>query len=113
MCPGRGAAFFTLLRRAGTYSLPNKMDPGSAARREERCAASGARSNPHRLCEDSLLPLAALRDARGGGLAWWPSEVAAQIRAQIHDCRRVAIERVGRIALVAQGLEPHRARVHH
>jgi hypothetical protein len=30
-CPGRGAAFFTLLRRAGTYLNACKVDPGSAA----------------------------------------------------------------------------------
>src|SRR5229473_5675406 len=56
-CPGRGAAFFTLLRRAGTHKIltSNKMDPGSAAHRgacvlgprvartRVRCAASGAR----------------------------------------------------------------------
>src|SRR6266849_4574610 len=46
-CPGRGAAFFTLLRRAGTQDGAQcKMDPGSAAHhaaRAARCAASGAR----------------------------------------------------------------------
>src|SRR3954453_15069540 len=48
MCPGRAAAFFTLVRRAGT--VPNagvRYGPGSAAHHaaEEaaRCAASGAR----------------------------------------------------------------------
>src|SRR3954467_14753484 len=46
-CPGRGAAFFTLLRRAGT--VPNtalRYGPGSAAHRfarATRCAASGER----------------------------------------------------------------------
>jgi hypothetical protein len=34
-CPGRGAAFFTLLRRAGTHSDSSRVDPGSAA---HRCA---------------------------------------------------------------------------
>jgi hypothetical protein len=32
-CPGRGAAFFTLLRRAGTHGYGSAMDPGSAAHR--------------------------------------------------------------------------------
>src|SRR6202163_1953099 len=32
-CPGRGAAFFTLLRRAGTDESAGLMDPGSAAHR--------------------------------------------------------------------------------
>jgi hypothetical protein len=34
-CPGRGAAFFALLRRAGTHTFhrPANMDPGSAAHR--------------------------------------------------------------------------------
>jgi hypothetical protein len=34
-CPGRGAASFTLLRRAGTHSDSSRVDPGSAA---HRCA---------------------------------------------------------------------------
>ena len=39
-CPGRGAAFFTLLRRAGTHSNnKQRMDPGSAA---HHAAKSGA-----------------------------------------------------------------------
>jgi hypothetical protein len=46
-CPGRGAASFTLLRRAGTHSRASgTMDPGSAAHHAAsaaRCAASGER----------------------------------------------------------------------
>jgi hypothetical protein len=33
-CPGRGAAFFTLRRRAGTYFDTCKVAPGSASRRK-------------------------------------------------------------------------------
>jgi len=33
----------TLLRRAGTYMWPSNVDPGSAAHRKRRCAASGER----------------------------------------------------------------------
>jgi hypothetical protein len=40
-CPGRGAAYFTLLRRAGTYSGTRwTPDPQRTA---ARCAASGER----------------------------------------------------------------------
>src|SRR3954464_13736543 len=46
-CPGRGAAFFTLLRRTGTVTNAALCyGPGSAAHqaaRAARCAASGAR----------------------------------------------------------------------
>jgi hypothetical protein len=46
-CPGRGAAFFTMHRRAGTHRHAAwSMDPGSAthhAARAARCVASGAR----------------------------------------------------------------------
>src|ERR1700754_2031346 len=46
-CPGRGAAFFMPLRRAGTVPTPAfRYGPGSAAHRfasATRCAASGAR----------------------------------------------------------------------
>jgi len=39
-CPGRGAAFFTLLRRAGThFACPGHIGPGSAA---HHAAKSGA-----------------------------------------------------------------------
>src|ERR1700716_185951 len=58
----RGAAFFTLLRRAGTHTWLSKLDPGSAARhaaRAARCAASGARRNYS----------AAIWRGAGGGLA--------------------------------------------
>jgi hypothetical protein len=47
-CPGRGAAFFTMHRRAGTQGdAASIMGPGSAAHhaaRAARCAASGARA---------------------------------------------------------------------
>ena len=47
-CPGRGAAFLTLLRRAGTHQCFHHaaVGPGSAAHhtaKAARCAASGAR----------------------------------------------------------------------
>jgi hypothetical protein len=45
-CPGRGAALFALLRRAGTYVDTRTLDPGSAAHHAAsaaRCAASGER----------------------------------------------------------------------
>src|ERR1044072_284904 len=46
-CPGRAAAFFTLLRRAGTVANAGvRYGPGSAAHRfarATRCAASGER----------------------------------------------------------------------
>src|SRR3954454_20811420 len=49
-CPGRGAAFFVPLRRAGTASNTAPCNgPGSAAHRfakATRCAASGARLHP-------------------------------------------------------------------
>src|SRR4051794_32952248 len=52
-CPGRGAAFFMPLRRAGTSVRYSKLGPGSAAHRfarATRCAASGARKRrTHRL----------------------------------------------------------------
>src|SRR6266849_3707384 len=61
------------------------MDPGSAAQREERCAASGARPNPHRLCEDlsflslpSLL-LAPFRDESNEGAEGWRRLTPARI----------------------------------
>ncbi|MEA2887312.1 MAG: hypothetical protein QOD11_1672 [Bradyrhizobium sp.] len=44
--PGRGAAFFMPLRRAGIPVCSSKLGPGSAAHhaaRAARCAASGAR----------------------------------------------------------------------
>src|SRR4051794_18390770 len=48
-CPGRGAAFFMPLRRAGTVPDAGvRYGPGSAAHRfarAARCAASGARRN--------------------------------------------------------------------
>jgi hypothetical protein len=48
-CPGRGAAFFTLLRRTGTVmDTVFRYGPGSAAHhaaRAARCAASGERSH--------------------------------------------------------------------
>jgi hypothetical protein len=56
-CPGRGAAFFTLLRRAGTYLNARTVDPGSAAHHaaEERRAAQ----HPGNLVmADSLDPVA-------------------------------------------------------
>jgi hypothetical protein len=47
-CPGRGAAFFMPLRRAGTVpSAGIRYGPGSAAHHAAsaaRCAASGERS---------------------------------------------------------------------
>jgi hypothetical protein len=46
-CPGRGAAFFTRLRRSGTHRRRPHMCPGSAAHHDARaacCAASGART---------------------------------------------------------------------
>ena len=52
-CPGRGAAFFMPLRRAGTPVMDSKLDPGSAAHhaaRAVRCAASGARKRRMRRC---------------------------------------------------------------
>src|SRR6266581_184118 len=44
-CPGRGAASFTLLRRAGTHSLARLRRWAPALQRTaSRCAASGARA---------------------------------------------------------------------
>src|SRR5258708_5637769 len=40
-CPGRGAAFFTLHRRAGTQGDPSRWTPDQQ-RTASRCAASGA-----------------------------------------------------------------------
>jgi hypothetical protein len=55
-CPGRGAAYFTLLRRAGTQSRPSRtMDPGSAAHHAASHSASKTRVNA----------LMALRSIRG------------------------------------------------
>ena len=55
-CPGRGAAFFTLLRRAGTHSRASgTMDPGSAAHHAASHSASKTRVNA----------LLALRSIRG------------------------------------------------
>ena len=48
--PGRGAASFTLLRRAGIHCFaPHKMDPGSAAHRQEtlRCVRGTQPLIPH------------------------------------------------------------------
>ena len=47
-CPGRGAAFFTLLRRAGTHALERVPWTPAQQRTARRCAASGER-NPHDL----------------------------------------------------------------
>ena len=45
-CPGRGAAPFALLRRAGTQSRPSRtMDPGSAAHHAASHSASKTRVN--------------------------------------------------------------------
>jgi hypothetical protein len=45
-CPGRGAAFFTLLRRAGTHGYVSIIDPGSAAHRFALRSVRGT-ANPH------------------------------------------------------------------
>src|SRR5438876_5195833 len=58
-CPGRGAAFFMLLRRAGTHPECISWAPGSAAHhaaRAARCAASGARPGCNR-CDRHELDL--------------------------------------------------------
>src|SRR3954463_8224970 len=61
-CPGRGAAFFMPLRRAGT--LPDtgvRYGPGSAAHRyarATRCAASGAQV---RLCKSHPVAMESVR----------------------------------------------------
>src|SRR4051812_13346303 len=68
-CPGRDAAFFTLLRRTGTVlGTGVRYGPGSAAHREERCAASGTRLQT---------PLAACHRARdlAGDVAFGAAEV--------------------------------------
>src|SRR5205807_1188209 len=54
-CPGRGAAFFTLLRRTGTHGPECNLDPGSAAHHAARHSASKTRVNA----------LMALRSIRG------------------------------------------------
>ena len=46
MCPGRGAAFFTLLRRAGTHGYASILDPGSAAHPFALRSVRGT-PNPH------------------------------------------------------------------
>jgi hypothetical protein len=57
-CPGRGAAFFMPLRRAGTPVKYSKLGPGSAAHhaaRAVRCAASGARKRQMHRCLACIL----------------------------------------------------------
>ena len=53
------------------------------------------------------------RSGRSGGAHSRLRETLRRVPAQIGDDRRIAVERVCRIARVAQRLEPHRAGVHH
>jgi hypothetical protein len=59
LCPGRGAAFFTLLRRAGTVTDAGAWyGPGSAKRRR-RSAASRPGHGSHRAFDPRDLDLVA------------------------------------------------------
>jgi hypothetical protein len=67
MCPGRGAAFFTPLRRAGTYGYGSILDPGSAAHR-------------HSASKTRVTALMALRSVRGTPNLYPEERSAAQLR---------------------------------
>jgi hypothetical protein len=54
-CPGRGAAFFTLLRRAGTHSDSSRVDPGSAAHRCALRCVRGTLWAPLEVCQTCLM----------------------------------------------------------
>jgi hypothetical protein len=54
-CPGRGAAFFTLLRRAGTQIDSSTMDPGSAAHRCALRCVRGTLWAPPEVCQTCLM----------------------------------------------------------
>jgi hypothetical protein len=53
-CPGRGAAFFTLLRRTGTHILQDAIGPRISSAPQERCAASGERCWAGKFCRDGI-----------------------------------------------------------